>query len=220
MLGFLGVFLARNPPVAQNGATPETANGVLPLHQAHPGNAEDMPDDRTIDGLFQYASQYYVAGRYGVFASLIPVAGNLHHHAIEMFLKGALSKSMSPDDMRKKLGHKLDQCWNVFKQQVGDTSLGRFDRIIEELNKFEEVRYPDELMKRGASMVFNITKAGAAMTSIRGVSEPNYSLCLEDLDELVAEIFKIASRNPSVYLKMMIRKDALEYLERDNAFFK
>jgi hypothetical protein len=37
-------------------------------------------------------TQYYVAGRYAVIAGLMPVAGNLLHHAIEMCLKGALSK--------------------------------------------------------------------------------------------------------------------------------
>ena len=41
---------------------------------------------------FRTAGQYYVAGRYAAFAGFIPVTGNLLHHAIELFLKGGLSK--------------------------------------------------------------------------------------------------------------------------------
>jgi hypothetical protein len=175
-----------------------------------------------IHGFFRYGCQYYVAGRYGVFAALIPVAGNLHHHAIEMLLKGALSKSMSLEDMKKtKLRHKLDKIWDAFKTQTGDASLSRFDKVIEELNKFEDIRYPDELLKKGASMMFDVTKAGAAMSFVSGVSEPQYKFCLEEIDELVGEIFKIASRNSDAYLKsMMVGPDAQNYLQRDNATFK
>jgi hypothetical protein len=179
-----------------------------------------MSDENVIHEFFRYGCQYYVAGRYGVFAALIPVAANLHHHAIEMLLKGALSKSMTLQEMKDKLGHKLDKCWEVFKGMTGDASLSRFDQVIGELNKFEDIRYPDEILKSGASIMFDVTKAGAAMNSVSGVSQPQYKLWLEEIDELVAEIFGIASRNPDVYLKSMMREHALEYLKRDNTVFK
>jgi len=41
--------------------------------------------------LFDTGMQYYTIGRYSVLAGVNPVAGNLLHHAIEMFLKGALA---------------------------------------------------------------------------------------------------------------------------------
>jgi hypothetical protein len=44
---------------------------------------------------FDTGSQYYIAGRYAVFAALIPIAGNILHHAIEQLLKGALSETVS-----------------------------------------------------------------------------------------------------------------------------
>ena len=44
---------------------------------------------------FSAGTQYYVAGRYAVIVGLIPVAGNLLHHAVEMFLKGGLASSIS-----------------------------------------------------------------------------------------------------------------------------
>jgi len=179
-----------------------------------------MLDEDVIHGFFRYGCQYYVAGRYGVFAALIPVAANLQHHAIEMLLKGALSKTMTLAEMKNKLGHKLDKCWEAFKGMAGDASLRRFDQVIAELNKFEDIRYPDEILKSGASIMFDVTKAGVAMSSVSGVSQPQYRLCLEEIDELVGEIFKIASRNPDAYLKSMLREHALQYLNRDNAVFR
>jgi hypothetical protein len=109
-------------------------------------SAEDI-----IHEFFRYGCQYYVAGRYGVFAGLIPVAANLHHHAIEMLLKGALSKKMTLEELKNKLGHKLEKTWDEFKAVANDSSLARFDQVIAELNKFEEIRYPDKLLQSGAS---------------------------------------------------------------------
>ena len=51
--------------------------------------------------------QYYFAARCGVRANLSPVTGDLFHHAVEMFLKAHISQSMSPREMKNKLGHRL-----------------------------------------------------------------------------------------------------------------
>jgi hypothetical protein len=51
---------------------------------------------------FSSAAQYYVAGRFGVFAALNPVAANLMHHAIEMYLKGALLKT-NPEGSERQI---------------------------------------------------------------------------------------------------------------------
>jgi len=134
-----------------------------------------MSDEDAIHKFFRYGCQYYVAGRYGVFAALLPVAANLHHHAIELLLKGALSRSMSLKEMKDKLGHKLDRCWEAFKTQAGEKNLNWFDVVIEKLNQFEDIRYPDELLRNGASMMFDITKAGAAQSYVSGVSSRSTS---------------------------------------------
>src|SRR6202043_1798471 len=49
--------------------------------------------------------QYYTIGRYSVLAGVNPVAGNLLHHAIEMFLKGALAvnAASSPSEVEGKI---------------------------------------------------------------------------------------------------------------------
>jgi hypothetical protein len=43
--------------------------------------------------LFCQGLQYYVVGRFGHFAQLIGVTGNIYHHAIEYLLKAHLLKS-------------------------------------------------------------------------------------------------------------------------------
>jgi hypothetical protein len=65
------------------------------------------PADHLVDELFKYGSQYYVSGRYAVLAGLIPLGGNLHHHAIEMLLKGALAKSMTSQKLKDYLKARL-----------------------------------------------------------------------------------------------------------------
>jgi hypothetical protein len=177
-----------------------------------------LPKEDAIHEFFKFGSQYYVAGRYGVFAGLMPVAANLHHHAIEMFLKGALSKSMSLEELKRKLGHRLPKIWTKFKRQASDPSLNRFDKIIKELNKFEDIRYPDEILRRGAGMMFDITKAGAAQSFIKGTNVPQYKLCLEDIDELVTVIFDIASCNQKVFLRFL-KEEARHFVILENQHF-
>jgi hypothetical protein len=179
---------------------------------------DPLPEEHAIDEFFKFGSQYYVAGRYGMFAGFMPVAANLHHHAIEMLLKGALSKSMNLEELKRKLGHRLPKIWKKFKRQANDPSLNRFDKIIKELNKFEDIRYPDEILRRGAGMMFDITKAGAAHSFMKGTNVPQYKLCLEDIDELVTVIFDIASRNQKVYLRFL-KEEARDFVIRENRHF-
>jgi hypothetical protein len=177
-----------------------------------------------IDEFFTYGSQYYLAGRYGMFAGLMPVAANLHHHGIEMLLKGALSKTMTLEELKEKLMHNLQKMWRKFKRQANDPSLNRFNKVIKELSKYNDVRYPDKTLHSGASMMFDITRVGAAQSSVTGklaANVPQYKICLEDIDELVLEIFRLASRNPKAHLNMRFAKtEAREFLFRDNAFVR
>ena len=62
-----------------------------------------------IDEFFKTDSQYYIGGRFAAFAWFHPVVGNLFHHAIEMYLKGALSKTRSLSEL-KRLYHDLRNC--------------------------------------------------------------------------------------------------------------
>ena len=55
---------------------------------------------RRDDLLPQWATPYYVAGRLAARVGLVPVYGNLLHHAVEMYLKTELVKVVSREDLR------------------------------------------------------------------------------------------------------------------------
>lgn len=52
---------------------------------------------------------YYVSGRAGYHAHAIPVAANLFHHAIEMFMKGYLTGVGVDEQARRLLGHRAEK---------------------------------------------------------------------------------------------------------------
>ena len=88
---------------------------------------------------FRAAGQYYVAGCYTAFAGFIPVTGNLLHHAVEMYLKGGLSKQgVSLADL-KKLFHDLPKIWTKFKATFNDPALSKFDDTLSSLQRFEVI---------------------------------------------------------------------------------
>jgi hypothetical protein len=167
-----------------------------------------------IDAFFKTGSQYYIAGRFAAFASFHPVVGNLFHHAIEMYLKGALSKTKSLSDLRK-LSHDLPGIWAAFKVQAHDRALDRFDATIAGLDDYEELRYPHSVIAKGMESTINIIRSSLPTGAARGgTSIPRYEVCVQDIDELVDVIFTAASRNPKVYLRF--NDSAREFLTKDN----
>lgn len=166
---------------------------------------------------FKAAGQYYVAGRYSAFAGFIPVTGNLFHHAIEMFLKGGLSKTgISLADL-KKLNHDLPDIWATFKHSFNDPNLNRFDPVITSLHRFEEIRYPDLVVRKGLTASIDILSQ--AKHSPAGVNQPDatYELCVQDMDELVGQVFTSASVNPRAFLSGRFQKrEAKQFLVEQN----
>src|SRR5262249_6364770 len=132
--------------------------------------------------LMDYGFQYYVAARYAVRARLSPVAGNQFHHAIELFLKARVSQSMSSTDMKKKFRHDLKALWIAFKSEFPLYDLTRFDQAIEEVDQFETIRYPDEIIKKGTELVIALDRAAAAATGSIGGTQapPRYALAMAD----------------------------------------
>jgi hypothetical protein len=174
-----------------------------------------------VELFFDSGTQYYIAGRFGAHVALMPVAGNLMHHAIEHFLKGNLAKTKSLADLAKKpFGHNLPEIWKAFKAQANDPNLDQFDDVISTVHEFEELRYPDSVMVKGMLCNFNITKAGAAMTTGASATfplPPRYDLVLEEIDELVAAIFAATSLSPKFFFSKAFKPEAQEYIVKDNA---
>jgi hypothetical protein len=165
---------------------------------------------------FSSASYYYVAGRFAVFARFNPVAANLIHHAVEMYLKGALLKSKAKTLKElKQLGHSLPNCWKAFKAQTNDPALNKFDGVVDAIHKYEELRYPDQNSK-GMSSTFNIVRwTPPSLPGTPASTVPSYELCLPDVDELIAAIIAAASINPEVYL-CFPSQEGNEYVVREN----
>jgi hypothetical protein len=73
---------------------------------------------------------------------------NLIHHALELLIKFTLLKdvpelqqSAATTELRQKYGHRLDALWTQYKQHVAPADVSRFDRLIVDLDRWENVRY-------------------------------------------------------------------------------
>jgi hypothetical protein len=163
---------------------------------------------------FSLASQYYVCGRAGVFAGCLPVSGNLLHHAVELFLKGDLCRSLSREDLKRQR-HELRKLWRTFKNLHAGVPLSQHDDTIKALDKFEKIRYPDAITDLG--MVGAITVAGP-IPILRPGPIPNYVLDLSAVDRLARSIFDAASVNPQFNFGML-PKDARAAIYRANGSF-
>jgi hypothetical protein len=115
------------------------------------------------DLLPQWATQYYVAGRSAARAGLVPVYGNLLHHAVELYLKTALAGVVTPKEMKDNFGHDLEKLWARFKAKEAAPALDRFDATIRALHEFEELRYPDMIPHAAVLMALTWTPEHAAM---------------------------------------------------------
>jgi hypothetical protein len=164
---------------------------------------------------FSAATQYYVTGRYAVLAGQIPVAGNLLHHAIEMYRKGGLAKTMTLQQL-KGLSHKLPDVWAAFKAQFADPALSSFDTLVSLLQAFEELRYPDSILAKGMLVNMGLTRVPNGGPSGTARPEPAYELYLEEIDALVGKIFEVVPVNPAFFLGGLPTK-AREYLNEGHA---
>jgi hypothetical protein len=147
--------------------------------------------------------QYYVAARSAVLAGLVPASGSLFHHAAEMFLKARLSQKYTLTDLSQRpFGHKLPALWEAFKAEFPNLNLERFTETVNALDKFERLRYPDKIVLEGAAMSIGWGK-GNAVSGPAAHSTPRYEIDVSDIDNLVAEIFEICSRNPMFFTGSM-----------------
>ncbi len=154
------------------------------------------------DHFAQLAVQYYVAGRSAAINKMIPVLGNLLHHAVEMSLKAALAPSLTMRDI-KGLSHNLPKIWDQFKAYFPNVKSSSFDAAVAALHKFEELRYPDSIMARGARMEFVLFREHVDPDRSQETGIPSYLLVLEDIDALQELIFEAANINPRVFCGSM-----------------
>lgn len=166
--------------------------------------------------LFKVGMQYYITGRAAARGHQVPVAGNLLHHAVEMLLKGELSKSLSLGEIKKQYGHRLVKTWNEFKASHAGEDLSGFDQLIADLDRFEKIRYPDEYLEHGAAIAIGWGTRRPGIEQLVGSKVPEYCLYVNEVDTLIARLFKICHINPLAYWGVL-PSEAVRSLQYENS---
>ena len=166
---------------------------------------------------FGAALHYYILGRYATIAKFAPIPGNLVHHAIEFFLKAALIEQFE-EAARRKFRHNLPKLWRRYKRERNNSFLDKFDQTISDINKFERIRYPEEILRLG--MLAEIDFVRNTFPLPPGQKRPKaarYELALDEVDELVKLIFQIEGISPPFYTNSL-DVHAKQYLYQQNNF--
>ena len=161
---------------------------------------------------FRTALEYYITARFSALSFFMPMSGVIFHHAIELYLKGLLCPLLN-EKKRTKLGHNLRRAWKKYKSLSKDSSLSRFDDRVAGLDRHWRVRYPDEIVRHGIQANIGFEKSPAAAV-VGGRNQPRYVLVVEELDELMAVLWKKSGLNITAF--MPSSDQAREYLGRWN----
>jgi HEPN domain-containing protein len=166
---------------------------------------------------FRTALYYYIAARYAMIVRFIPIPGNLVHHAIEFLLKGALIEQLD-EAARRKFSHNLQKLWRRYKRERDNPFLAKFDQTISDINKFERIRYPEEIRRLGM-----LTEIGPVRNTFpqppgaKRLRAARYQLAFDEVDELVKLIFQIEGINPPFFTSSL-DAGAKRYLNHQNKF--
>jgi hypothetical protein len=170
----------------------------------------DFADD-FVRMAFDYGLQYYGMARFGLAAHFMPVALTVLHHAVEMFLQGCLALKDSPAQIRKYYqtyySHKLPKLWADFAPRYPNAGLAEFDNSIVALEKFREIRFPENLAQRGGMM-------SAGFGEVPPQSQPrdrDFTLDARLIDKLVVRLFEIAELNPPFFNYLLKSEHAEPY---------
>ncbi|MGH7771543.1 MAG: hypothetical protein ACREQA_04845 [Candidatus Binatia bacterium] len=176
-------------------------------------SAEDKETLR--ERYFLLGTHYYAAARFAYFGTLMPMAGNLFHHAVEMYLKGYLCRWLNESE-RRKLRHSLTRIWKRFKRYAGNPTLSKYDTMIKELDRFETLRYPERWPEQGVMLVqWDLTRSVPTFSTSTHSQVSSYYLVVHDIDELVAYVFLAVPLNPR-FISNEIHPAEAVYLKKDN----
>jgi hypothetical protein len=170
-----------------------------------------IPPDHYLVRAFGLGLQYLASGRFAAASHFIPVAANLLHHAVEMFLKGALARHIGFDALPKgRNGHDLAHLWSTYQQQAKHAELDRFNALVAELHRFEYIRYPENLLREGGMLSIGFP-SGARNVQLSEPKLPEYQVSVEDIDALVREIFRLEDINAEFFRSVLAQEHAEKY---------
>ena len=155
------------------------------------------PNENQMAARFHFASlagQYYVTGRFAALSHCLPVAGTILHHSVEMFLKCGLVEKY-PLTKLKSFGHSLPRLWAEFKASTNNTALTTHDWTVTELDKFEQLRYPELMVTDG--MFVSMTTFSAEFAELPTGPQPPFHLVLEKIDKLTLSISRACGLSKS-----------------------
>ena len=158
------------------------------------------------------AAQYHASGRFAALSHYLPVAGNLLHHSIEMFLKCVLVKALTLKEL-KGLGHNLATLWSRFAQIHPYPTHAALTAAVAELERFERLRYPDSVVLEGMQVSFVISRS--QYRPLPAGPQPPYHLVLEDVD-CIAKIAAQASGLDRAAFTAGLSEQAIQFLEFHN----
>jgi hypothetical protein len=163
------------------------------------------PQPMAYDFFFKTALEYYVNGRAACLSGCVFTTGNLLHHAVEMMLKGELSRTIPLEDLKEKknFGHSLPKCWAAFKALFPTEDLTEFDPMIAELDRFEKIRYPDHILAHGAGIGFGFGRWRPGTVSGGAKPVPQYTLAIGDVDAFIARAIRLCHMNPKPYFSFL-----------------
>jgi hypothetical protein len=165
--------------------------------------------------------EYYVTGRYGVHAQ-VWVSANLLHHAVELLIKANLARDDSADQIRQYgrkavYSHSLAAAWQEFKKRSGDKALDAFDKVVAELDKWESIRYPDQLVSSGGVMTIELVESPAPPAGAPASPAPPYRLALPEIDRLVKFLVERSNINLAALSLLLDQKHAARYFTETNS---
>jgi hypothetical protein len=148
---------------------------------------------------------------------MMPVAGNLAHHAIEMLLKANLAgRGISMEELKGRYQHYLKRLWKKFKELHPGTDLSEFNGVISTIHRWERIRYPD--VNGGWSGLHTWRAATPEqLASQQRHSMPKYYLVMPDLDKLITAIARMSGHTAQSLKFVVLNEQAgLDVLFHDN----
>jgi hypothetical protein len=113
--------------------------------------------------------------------------------------------------LKGKFKHKLHELWPAF--QAGDASLDRFLPVIASLDRFDRIRYPDEMLGKGLQLLIDVQVPLSDVPPSSPSPGTLYHFHVQEIDDLVKAIFDKASVNPRFFTESL-NGEAREALER------
>jgi hypothetical protein len=183
---------------------------------------KEQQDEFARDGYWyhaiEYGLDYYIAGRFATAHRAMPLSASILHLAVEMMLKACLAKDDPIDTIlqygsfKKGYRHNLARLWQEFRSRHQLPLSTEFDATIASLHDFEELRYPDILVQKGAMVTIEVFDNPPVANG--PTREKQYRLKLPEIDRLMGLLFAASAANPDAFLPRITEdKTALMYYD-------